>query len=165
MPSPAVISPETLPLRDIHLPTAIGWWPPAPGWWLLLGLGVLLLAGVMLLRRRQRRLRDRRLALAELEELAQGPPDAQAAALSRLLRRAALCHYPPADCAGLCGEAWLEFLDRPFADRPFSQGIGRFLLEAPYRAGAEMDRPAGIELCRRWLLHLPGDGRRARRNR
>ncbi|ALC14943.1 hypothetical protein DSOUD_0143 [Desulfuromonas soudanensis] len=165
MPSPAAISAEALPLRDIHLPAAIGWWPPAPGWWLLLGLGVLLLAGVWLLRRRHRHTRNRRLALAELEELAQGPTEGQAAALSRLLRRAALCYFPPADCAGLCGEAWLEFLDRPFADRPFSQGVGRFLLDSPYRQNAEMDGPAVIELCRRWLQHLPGDGARARRNR
>ena len=27
-----------LPLRDIHLPGAIGWWPPALGWWLLAAL-------------------------------------------------------------------------------------------------------------------------------
>jgi cbb3-type cytochrome oxidase subunit 3 len=27
-----------LPLKDIHLPEAISWWPPAIGWWLLLVL-------------------------------------------------------------------------------------------------------------------------------
>jgi len=49
-------------LQDIQLPTAVSWWPPAPGWWLL-GLLVLALAAtaLVLLRRRQR-LRYRRSA-------------------------------------------------------------------------------------------------------
>lgn len=25
-------------LKDIHLPTPIGWWPLAPGWYILMGL-------------------------------------------------------------------------------------------------------------------------------
>ena len=24
---------NVLPLRDLHLPEAVGWWPLAPGWW------------------------------------------------------------------------------------------------------------------------------------
>lgn len=35
--------PPELPLRDIHLPEAVSWWPPAIGWWLL----ALLMAGVV----------------------------------------------------------------------------------------------------------------------
>ena len=29
---------NALPLRDLHLPEAIGWWPLAPGWWVLLAM-------------------------------------------------------------------------------------------------------------------------------
>lgn len=154
-----------LPLRDIHLPAQVGWWPPAPGWWILMGL-VLLLAGLVLwLLRRHHRRRYRRLALRELEQLALLPASELAAGLSRLLRRAALCHFPRRECAGLSGEAWLVFLDRPFADRPFAEGIGRCLLDAPYRPGAEIDGQALLDLGRRWLKQLPPAGGFAGRTR
>ena len=32
---------NALPLRDLHLPDAIGWWPLAPGWWVLIALSLL----------------------------------------------------------------------------------------------------------------------------
>ena len=38
-------SPDPLSeLRDIHLPDPVSWWPPAPGWWIAVGIGFGLLA-------------------------------------------------------------------------------------------------------------------------
>ena len=165
MPISTAFDPQSLPLRDIHLPEAVGWWPQAPGWWLLAGLALLLAASLLWLRRQYRRRRYRRLALRELEQLAGLPAAELAVGLSRLLRRAALSHFPRGECAGLSGEAWLAFLDRPFVERPFSQGIGRSLLEAPYRPTVDIDGPALLDLGRRWLKQLPPAGDRSRRPR
>jgi hypothetical protein len=144
-----------LPLRDIHLPADIGWWPLAYGWWLLLGLillGALLI--LMAIRYRSRR-RLRRLALQQLEALDKLPAEQLAAPLSRLLRQAAVNHFSAAETAGLIGQDWLEFLDRPLKDKGFSQGVGHCLLDAPYRPEEPIDKVALLDLCRCWLKKLP----------
>ena len=41
------MDPQQIPLRDLHLPEAISWWPLAPGWWLLIAFAV---AACLLLR-------------------------------------------------------------------------------------------------------------------
>ena len=107
----------------------------------------------------------RRIALQQLEKLAELPATELLVALSRLLRQAAILHYPQQDCAGLSGQEWLEFLDRPFSDRPFSSGIGRCLIDAPYRPEIEVDSGALIDLCRRWLKKLPPQKLLQRRRR
>ena len=38
---------NTLPLRDLHLPDAIGWWPLAPGWWVVIALVAALLGYIL----------------------------------------------------------------------------------------------------------------------
>lgn len=130
--------PDGPQLADIHLPSAPSWWPPAPGWWLL---AVVLLVLAFWIRRRVRQHRRRRARLellkAELDALGQQFPAedqgaAQLAALSVTLRRIARELSPGAE--RLQGQAWLEFLDAGDARRPFSQGDGRWLLDAPYRA-------------------------------
>ena len=144
-----------LPLRDIHLPDAIGWWPLAPGWWLLLGLLTLLLVTLWWLAAYRHRRRLRRLALERLKEISSMSDAQLVCSLSRLMRQAAISHFPHHEVAGLSGEEWLDFLDRPFADQPFSSGTGRCLLDAPYRPIVAIDNRALIALCQRWLQKLP----------
>lgn len=147
---------EQLPLKDIHLPDSINWWPPAPGWWLLAVLLPLVIAAAVYLFKRLRR----RTALKTAGKLLaairrnQRPDKLQTlAALSALLRRVAISTAPRADVAGLSGQAWLAYLDASFQDAPFSQGVGRCLADAPYRQTApdDADLEALFKLCERWL--------------
>ena len=133
----------TLQLKDVHPGIAPDWWPPAPGWWLLLGI-VLLLAlwlGRRWLRRQRRR---RELARYFDEALAlAATPTAQIAAMSALLRRAARRIDPDAD--RLQGEAWLAFLDTGLKPPAFLHGPGALLLDGAFRPAAD---PAAVEALR-----------------
>ena len=149
-----------LPLRDIHLPPAIGWWPPPVGWWLApLLLAALAAGSVWLYRRRRRRgavLRAAQLELAALQRDDDLTPDAKVRQLSILLRRVALSVYPRSEVAPLSGRIWLEWLERPLADGRFLDGPGRALGDAPYRPDAAPgDLDALFALCRDWLARLP----------
>ncbi|HET6603487.1 MAG TPA: DUF4381 domain-containing protein [Xanthomonadaceae bacterium] len=145
-------------LRDIHWPPEPSWWPPAPGWWLLavIAAGVLWLL-VRALLRTLRRWR-RRVAVDALFDatLARAGDDGRAriAAVSHLLRRA--CRVREAPAAAVGGEAWLHFLDGEDPQRPFSQGPGRVLLEAPFRPTAVPVDEQVLELARARLHELAG---------
>ena len=139
-------------LRDIHLPPAPDWWPPAPGWWIVALLCLLgtVIAFYTLLRALRRR-RMRRAVLAELDRCigsAGNDPAVLAAALSQFLRRMALRDEPAA--VALHGDAWLRWLDAHGRTDGFSRGIGRVLLDAPYRTSPSFDGEALTELVRQW---------------
>ncbi|WP_066246169.1 DUF4381 domain-containing protein [Beggiatoa leptomitoformis] len=151
-----------LALRDIHLPDPVSWFPPALGWWLLLIIVPLLIGLVFWVWRYRQRIQTspQKNALTRLQQLEQQYQTHQntqqlVIELSRLLRRACLSYYNRQQVAGLTGEAWLQFLDKPLVNQPFSQGIGRALSEMPYQATANVDAPALITLCREWLKKLP----------
>ena len=148
-----------LELRDIHLPPEPSWWPPAPGWWLL--TLVLMVVAWMLARflHQHWRARRRRLALQAEFDAALGlaDPQAQLAAISQLLRRAARLRSPAA--AALVGEAWLEFLDQAGGPEPafFTQGAGRVLRDGPYRAAPDAAQLAALRApARHCFLTLAG---------
>jgi hypothetical protein len=100
-PDPAALS----NMRDIALPPPVAWWPPQPGWWLVLaGVLVLLGFGMAWVIRRYRANAYRRAALRALSQTA---PEA----LGALLKRTALAAAPRTAVAGLTGDQWAEFLD------------------------------------------------------
>ena len=58
---------KALPLRDLHLPEPVGWWPLAPGWWVILVIVATALGYVLWrLYRRWQFNAPRRFALREL---------------------------------------------------------------------------------------------------
>ncbi len=144
-------------LHDIVTPHPAPWWPAAPGWYVALGVGGLLLlwAGIKVVFAWQRN-RYRRAALAELEAIRADHGADDLARLSELLKRAALATYPREEVAELSGEAWLEFLDRNGGTIAFASGPGRPIADGPYARPTPLDDSASEALfaaCRFWLQH------------
>ena len=145
------MDPQQIPLRDLHLPELVGWWPLAPGWWVLIGLAV---AGLAWLAYRSfkewRRNAARRIALRELSRIQHDYQDgvdeiSLAIELSELLRRSMLAYAPRNEVAGLTGEGWLRWLDQGLDDRPFSQGSGKNLESLPYRRRDAIEDDVDVE--------------------
>jgi hypothetical protein len=146
------MNPATGPdLRDIHLPPPPGWWPPAPGWWIvaaiILAIAIYISIKVYISTKRRR---VQRAIIAELDRCIadnRGDSAALAASLSLFLRRLALRSAPEA--ASYSGEKWVAYLDRQSGTDDFSRGVGRVLLDAPFRPSHHYDAAALMALVRR----------------
>lgn len=142
-------------LEPLIAPAPIGWWPPAPGWWLLALLAPLLLWGLLrLLRRLRLRLKRgpaepaldplRLAALAELAQLAKpyygAPAGPWLQQLNNLLKRLCMQRYPQSRSHTLSSRAWLAFLD----SRCPAAGLTRWmiLVEGAYRPHCSLDDKA-----------------------
>ncbi|WP_324729791.1 DUF4381 domain-containing protein [Pseudomonas chlororaphis] len=142
-------------LQPLIAPPAIGLWPPAPGWWLLLVLLPLLGFGLWRLKRfwpRQPALPRteqpldpvRLAALAELALLPKPYDGAPAGAwlqqLNGLLKRLCRNHYPYSQSHILNGRKWLAFLD----NRCPAAGLTRWmvLVEGAYKPECKLDDKA-----------------------
>jgi hypothetical protein len=134
-------------LHDVVAPLPVPWWPPAPGWYWVLGTLMLLLV-VALVRGllSWQRNRYRREALAEWrrqETLLRDPSQRTVAlaGLAELIKRTALSAFPREQVASLTGPDWLAFLDRTGSTKDFTAGPGEILEKAAYdpRTASELD--------------------------
>jgi hypothetical protein len=155
------LDPAQLPLRDIHLPDAIAWWPPAPGWWLLAGLAVAAIVVLALKLWRGRRHRAARRELARIITALDGGADpAQCARrASVLLRRFAMTlDEDSPGIAGLAGERWLDYVARHGKNRGLFEHDGGLLLDVPYREPRRVSADQARNLCRLcadWIAAQP----------
>lgn len=150
-------------LHDIHLPAPIGWWPLAPGWYLLVASMVMTsFIFVFLIRRfyfngRAKRAALHTLAAYERAYLLDKNGPVHSAAISALLKRVALAYYPRTDVAGLHGEAWITFLNGSVQGDNFNS-VRTLLLELPYLSPGKGYRPSRIHnlaplfnMARKWI--------------
>ncbi|MGI9228569.1 MAG: DUF4381 domain-containing protein [Gammaproteobacteria bacterium] len=159
--------PAALPLRDIHLPEAVFWWPVAPGWWLLTGLLMALAAGLFYWHKRNERIRYAAITMARLEFAAiqqqfDTGQDAKSTvqAVSVLLRRLAISLFPRQDSAGLAGKDWLQFLDQQGRRSLFATEDGKIMLDAPYqREVPQQQAQTLLGLCKQWIEAVAGQQR------
>lgn len=99
-------------LRDLHLPAAVSPWPPAPGWWILLALFVLLIVvvGYMLAHYLDSR-KYRRKALAEHSKICSLEGDKERIQnFLELLRRTVISATGETHSASLQTDEFLNFL-------------------------------------------------------
>ncbi|MCB1672499.1 MAG: DUF4381 domain-containing protein [Pseudomonadales bacterium] len=156
-------------LADIHLPQAVSFWPPAPGWWLL-ALLVLALLGWLVARLLQAR-RKRRICAFALQEL-DGVYNAFAADLSgdgdqagkarlmflnqmnAVLRRVALWHFPQHNVASLSGRAWVDFIREKGESSLMTDEIANALAEGRFQARCDVDVEQLHKFGERWIVNL-----------
>lgn len=146
-------------LKDIHLPPSPGWWPPAPGWWIVAFLLPALIFYVFYRwRRRQLYRRPIKLALQELSQLDLQSKDPATRSrnlqeISALLRRFCLVFYPRRQVAGLCGQAWIDFLKEKAAEKGLTISDSELnpLLAETYAPLADTDLVALGAVVKKWL--------------
>lgn len=133
-------------LRDLVVPPPAPWWPPQPGWAILMAAAALALLGLAL--KAFMRWQANRYRREALDLLDSTPPEQ----LSALAKCVALTTWPRGEVADLTGPAWLAFLDRSGGLDLFAKGPARRLEDAAYGGSIAKDEAGAIRgALREWI--------------
>lgn len=155
-------------MADIHLPAEPGFWPLAPGWWVLaILLLALLIYGGYRLHKRMQVHRRYRSALHELDNCharlqanaAAGGPDMEQRLIyvnevNSVLRRVALLHFEQSHVAGLSGQAWVDFIRHHDHASRLTPELAGALAEGRFAPRCDVDTEALHRMARDWIRHL-----------
>ena len=132
-------------LNDIVVPGPVAWWPPAPGWYVVLAVLAAFLLWISFRGLRTwRRNTYRRQALRELADIKRAGV-AAAARIPVLLKRAALSAWTRPEVAPLSGPEWHDFLDRTAGTDRFRAGGAGALVDRLAYAGHDGMAVSGDE--------------------
>ena len=144
-------------LRDIHAAPDVPWWPPAPGWWIL-ALVVLVLLVLLgrfaVARRRVRQRRKQRLNWVDFLNVMVNPeeePQAYLSMLNRIFKLVAMEAFPGEHCAAMTGSEWVGFLTRKLESEPSVDALD-VLANGPFDPRPEYDPDTVSALARTWIL-------------
>lgn len=147
-------------LRDIHLPDAVSWWPPAIGWWILLVIVISIIIFLPRLYRRVTYIPLNKIALQSFENIIasynnSNNPVELITATSKLLRQVAMSYHPREEVACLTGEEWIDLLNTMTSEPIFNQEIKELLMNAPYQEYAQINSEQFINNMTNWFQGLP----------
>ena len=149
-----------LDLRDIHLPDASLWWPPAPGWWVTLSLLLVLAVMIPWLMRRLRQKPVKRLCLQELQSIRQRFAAGQhnndvVRDTAALMRRTLIAYRGREGFAASTGDDWVNQLQALVTEQSFSQAQLELLGHRRYQRDSDSDIDNLLQACERWIRALP----------
>ena len=142
---------QELPLRGLHLPAEPGFWPLAPGWWLVLAVLLLTLVfiGIKWYKRRQRVKRfvviEQQLGAINFAYHEHQDKRKLLSELSMLLRRFEKFQQHNDQQVTLSGTEWIDHLNSYHKDQPFTPYQG-LLTDAIYQPTVEFEPTALSDL-------------------
>jgi len=142
-------------LKDVHLPEAVSVWPLAIGWYIVIGVIILIIAGLIWWQIRQRKKQQQ---INEIEQLLSAietkssftNDDEIIGECSILLKRVAILKFPEQQPQLLFGSKWLQFLDTTGKTTEFSKGHGMCLGEI-YQQQQIENKQQFFALLKTWL--------------
>ncbi len=143
-------------LKDIHLPDPIGWWPLAPGWYVLMIITLLLSFWLFFyLFKRYANSLPKKQALSLLQHYKEQyakDKNAQLASarVSELLKRVALVYYPRMDVASMHGDTWVQFLNKTAKGVDF-EPVNSMLAETPFKQAEAINVQPLIVRAEKWI--------------
>jgi len=137
------------------MPAPGGFWPPAPGWWILLLILIVLAVAVTLwVRRRRQRNAWYRIARRDLDRLANRAAVTSQwfSELNSLLKQSAIARYPDRQPESLSGSGWVDFLlETSPKDRIASRPVVTAMVESCYQPSPTCAPDDAIRFARLWM--------------